>query len=114
MFHAGLVTPSWSLLLQLDTFGDPTLSLVGVGLFVGLQRPDPESPVRAGSMLDREPYVEEVLLTLDIPRSLSGVVGPVLCGLMVAPLALGPMGDGKAEGLTEWAAREKAPRHWST
>lgn len=110
MFHAGLVTPSWSLLLQLDTDGDPTRSLVGVGLLVGLQRPEPESPVFEGTMAEREPYTDDVLLTLDMPRFL-GVVGPVLCGLMAEPFALGPMGDGNAVGLIECAAREKAPRH---
>lgn len=110
MFHAGLVTPSWSLLLQLDTFGDPTRSLVDVGLFVGLHRPEPESPVLEGSIAERDPTDGELLLTFDKPRFL-GVVGPVLCGLIAEPLALGPIGEGNAAGLTEFAAREKAPRH---
>jgi len=112
MFHAGLVTPSWFLLLQLEIPGEPTLS--PVGLLVGLHLPDAEPPVPVGDRptADRVgSYEGELLLTFEIVRVLVGVVLPVLCGLTTPCGLAAPIGAGKAAGLAELAAREKATRH---
>lgn len=110
MFHAGLVTPSWSFRLQLLTLGDPTRSLVG--LFAGLHLPEPESPVFAGAKPGRLPWPDDVCETLDSALVLLGET--VSCGDNTPVRALAPIAEGNAEGFSLWAARENAPRHWRT
>jgi hypothetical protein len=125
MFHAGLVAPSCSLLLQLLTLTggevDP-LPVVGVGLLVGLHLPLAESPVRLAARLGGAPlpYADEALLAFEIPRPRKsllavGVAGPPVDWGLSRPRALrAPIADGNAEGLTRLAARLKDPRHCKT
>jgi len=117
MFQAGDVAPSCSLLLQLLVLTGEVDPFCGGGDLVGLQRPEPESPVLAGARVGAFPYREdEALLALEAPRPRRpvGVAGPVVWGLRKLRLLRGPIDVGKADGLALLAARLKAPRHWRT